>query len=121
MTSVALIDSLLFPTAALEGFIIATIVLFYDVIGDLVLPLLLPYLAWVTYAAALTIWIWYNNPVEVVGGGSRCVHGFVGCVLTLLLGWCELYMAACTQHSCALHVDTVQENRSLWRAHAAWA
>eukprot|EP00877_Chromochloris_zofingiensis_P009248 jgi/Chrzof1/4577/Cz14g18270.t1 len=58
-------DLAMYDILALEGFIIATIVLFYDVIGDLVLPLLLPYLAWVTYAAALTIWIWYNNPVEV--------------------------------------------------------
>lgn len=48
---------------ALWGMIIATIATFYPVIGPgLTLGLLLPYLAWVTFASALTIWLWRNNP-----------------------------------------------------------
>ena len=43
----------------------ATIATFYPVIGGWALGLLLPYLAWVSFASVLTIWIWRNNPKEV--------------------------------------------------------
>lgn len=46
---------------ALWGMIIATIALFYPVIGPWALGLLIPYLVWVSYASALTIWLWRNN------------------------------------------------------------
>jgi hypothetical protein len=50
------------PPPALWGLIVATIATFYPVIGPgLALGLLLPYLVWVTYASALTIWLWRNN------------------------------------------------------------
>ena len=48
--------------------IAATIVSFRRVIGDAALLLLLPYLAWVSLAAALTATIWRLNPA---GGGEQ--------------------------------------------------
>jgi hypothetical protein len=50
------------------GMIVATIATFYPVIGAWALGLLIPYLAWVSYASALTIWIWRNNPAKVGAG-----------------------------------------------------
>eukprot|EP00878_Enallax_costatus_P028783 GHUV01031125.1.p1 GENE.GHUV01031125.1~~GHUV01031125.1.p1 ORF type:complete len:178 (+),score=28.09 GHUV01031125.1:82-615(+) len=44
--------------------IVATICQLRRVIGDLALMLLLPYLAWVSYASALTFWIWRHNPTR---------------------------------------------------------
>jgi tryptophan-rich sensory protein len=44
--------------------IVATIRQFRPVIGDLALLLLVPYLVWVSYASALTFWIWRNNPTR---------------------------------------------------------
>eukprot|EP00878_Enallax_costatus_P008890 GHUV01009293.1.p1 GENE.GHUV01009293.1~~GHUV01009293.1.p1 ORF type:complete len:185 (+),score=23.57 GHUV01009293.1:404-958(+) len=44
--------------------IVATISHFRPVIGDITYPLLGPYLVWVTYATALTIWIWRHNPPQ---------------------------------------------------------
>lgn len=50
------------------GAIAATIALFSRVIGvRLALGLLGPYLVWVSYASALTIWIWRHNPRQVRG------------------------------------------------------
>ncbi|KAI8467735.1 MAG: translocator protein [Monoraphidium minutum] len=49
---------------AMWGLIIATIATFRPVIGNWALGLLLPYLVWVTYASALTIWLWRNNPAK---------------------------------------------------------
>ncbi|KIY99257.1 Translocator protein [Monoraphidium neglectum] len=51
---------------AMWGMIVATIATFYPVIGAWALGLLIPYLAWVSYASALTIWIWRNNPAKPV-------------------------------------------------------
>eukprot|EP00775_Hariotina_reticulata_P002652 gene2652-2951_t len=42
--------------------IATTIILFRPVIGHLALVLLGPYLAWVSYATGLNLWIWRNNP-----------------------------------------------------------
>ncbi|KAF6235939.1 TspO/MBR-related protein [Scenedesmus sp. NREL 46B-D3] len=44
--------------------IVATIRQFRPVIGDLALLLLVPYLVWVSYASALTFWIWRHNPTR---------------------------------------------------------
>lgn len=49
---------------AMWGGIVATIITFQRVIGPSALALLLPYLVWVSYASALTIWIWRNNPPQ---------------------------------------------------------
>ena len=49
-------------TAALWVLIAATIRAFRPVIGDAALWLLGPYLAWVTFATTLTVWIWRHNP-----------------------------------------------------------
>lgn len=43
------------------GMIVATIIHFRGVIGNLAVVLLGPYLLWVSYASALTIWIWQHN------------------------------------------------------------
>lgn len=52
--------------AAMWVAIAATIALFGRVIGaPLALGLLGPYLLWVSYASALTIWIWRFNPRQV--------------------------------------------------------
>lgn len=56
--------------------IVATISHFRPVIGDITLPLLGPYLLWVTYATALTIWIWRHNPPQVCWGGLA-----LGCIM----------------------------------------
>jgi len=45
--------------------IVATIFQFKGVIGNLAVVLLGPYLLWVSYASALTIWIWRNNTPAV--------------------------------------------------------
>jgi tryptophan-rich sensory protein len=45
--------------------IVATIASFRPVIGPVAYLLLVPYLAWVSYAAALTLWIWRHNPRQV--------------------------------------------------------
>jgi hypothetical protein len=47
--------------AAMWGGILATILQFRGVIGNLAVLLLGPYLLWVSYASALTIWIWQHN------------------------------------------------------------
>ena len=63
---------------ALWVLIAATIRAFRPVIGDAALWLLGPYLAWVTFAAALTVWIWHHNPAlgkQVRGGeGGRLLR-----------------------------------------------
>jgi len=56
--------------------IIATIALFYPVIGPWALGLLIPYLVWVSYASALTIWLWRNNADKQVSG--RLCGGLAG-------------------------------------------
>lgn len=43
------------------GMIVATIMQFRGVISNLAVVLLGPYLVWVSYASALTIWIWQHN------------------------------------------------------------
>jgi hypothetical protein len=54
--------------------IVATIVQFRPVIGNLALVLLGPYLLWVSYAGALTLWIWRHNDGKVrVEEGSATV------------------------------------------------
>lgn len=58
-------------TTVMWGMIVATIATFYPVIKGWALGLLLPYLAWVSFATCLTIWIWRNNPRRGVSGG-RC-------------------------------------------------
>jgi hypothetical protein len=50
------------------GLIVATIATFYPVIGAWAPGLLVPYLVWVSYATALTMWIWRNTPAKVRGG-----------------------------------------------------
>jgi hypothetical protein len=45
--------------------IVATIASFKPVIGPMAYLLLGPYLAWVSYASALTLWIWRHNPRQV--------------------------------------------------------
>ncbi|GBF93115.1 translocator [Raphidocelis subcapitata] len=48
--------------ALLWGMVIATIATFYPVIGPgLSLGLLLPYLAWVSFASCLNFWLWRHN------------------------------------------------------------
>lgn len=59
-----IVHSPIVVAAGLWAGIVATIVLFRPVIGNLALVLLGPYLAWVSYASALTIWIWRNNPLR---------------------------------------------------------
>jgi tryptophan-rich sensory protein len=44
--------------------IAATISQFRPVIGDMTVALLGPYLLWVSYATALTLWIWRHNPPQ---------------------------------------------------------
>jgi tryptophan-rich sensory protein len=44
--------------------IVATIRQFRPIIGNLALLLLGPYLLWVSYASALTFWIWRHNPTR---------------------------------------------------------
>lgn len=51
--------------------IVANIVQFRQVIGDTAVLLLGPYLAWVTYAIALTLWIWRHNPATPGKVASR--------------------------------------------------
>lgn len=43
------------------GGILATILQFKGVIGNLAVVLMGPYLLWVSYASALTFWIWQHN------------------------------------------------------------
>lgn len=50
--------------------IVATIFQFKGVIGNLAVVLLGPYLLWVSYASALTIWIWRNNTPAVTHTGA---------------------------------------------------
>jgi hypothetical protein len=59
--------------------IVATIRQFRPVIGDIALLLLVPYLVWVSYASALTFWIWRNNPTGTgrVSGERRARRGTV--------------------------------------------
>jgi benzodiazapine receptor len=59
--------------------IIATIATFYPVIGAWALGLLLPYLVWVSYASALTIWLWRNNPKQVRLQGASPGREAVAC------------------------------------------
>lgn len=49
------------------GMIAATILQFRGVLGNLAVVLLGPYLVWVSYASALTIWIWQHNTPAAVG------------------------------------------------------
>ena len=49
------------------GMIVATILQFKGVIGNLAIVLLGPYLVWVSYASALTLWIWQHNAPAAVG------------------------------------------------------
>lgn len=52
--------------------ILGTIAVFSQVLGAQRAWLLLgPYLLWVTYASALTAWIWRNNPSGAGGAGGR--------------------------------------------------
>lgn len=51
--------------AAMWAMILTTIVQFRGVIGNLAVVLLGPYLVWVSYASALTIWIWQHNTPTV--------------------------------------------------------
>jgi hypothetical protein len=56
--------------------IVATIYSFQGVIGPLAYALLLPYLAWVSLATALTLWIWQHNPqVRSTTWPALCVSG----------------------------------------------
>jgi hypothetical protein len=75
------LDLALVDIVAMWGAIVATIALFHPVIGGWALGLLLPYLAWVSFATALNAWIWRNNrgPVRFL-----CVYTQTCC---LLLRW----------------------------------
>lgn len=57
------------------GAIVATIIEFKPVIGNLAVLLLGPYLVWVSYASALTIWIWQHN---TPGAKVRLVGSLLG-------------------------------------------
>jgi hypothetical protein len=101
--------------------IMTTIIQFKGVIGNLAVVLLGPYLVWVTYASALTIWIWqHNKPVvarkvskamvwdcvvcnldvpvpHVPYNGIVLVHGIAGVALSAILAN-SLFVQPTTQH-----------------------
>lgn len=62
--------------------IVATTVHFRPLIGNLALVLLGPYLVWVSYACALTLWIWGNNPPTSTKVGLGRVVGAAACLHT---------------------------------------
>jgi tryptophan-rich sensory protein len=60
--------------------IVATIIQFKGVIGNLAVVLLGPYLLWVSYASALTLWIWQNNlPSTARNVSARCTVMKLNC------------------------------------------
>lgn len=68
-------DLATYDMLALWGLIVATIATFYPVIGPgFSLGLLLPYLVWVSYASALTIWLWRYNPTKA-GNAAATTDG----------------------------------------------
>lgn len=71
--------------------IVATISQFRPVIGDISLALLGPYLLWVSYATALTLWIWRHNPQQV--------QSMVVC-LAAYLSDCSLLLQAPVRQLC---------------------
>lgn len=60
-----------FDILAMWAMIMTTIIQFKGVIGNLAVVLLGPYLVWVTYASALTIWIWQHNKPVVARKGVK--------------------------------------------------
>jgi hypothetical protein len=60
--------------AAMWGMIVATTVQFKGVIGNIAVVLLGPYLLWVSYASALTIWIWQHNLPSSARKVGRLLH-----------------------------------------------
>lgn len=82
------------PVAALLGVLSATIVQFYKV-DPTAAYLLLPYLAWSTYAAALTINIYKHNPQV-----RLCSACYIQCLLASQYGCC---ICVCSRHSTCTH------------------
>jgi hypothetical protein len=61
--------------------ILTTIIQFKGVIGNWAVVLLGPYLVWVSYASALTIWIWQHNKPTGAGKVSSQRSGTAQCII----------------------------------------